>query len=68
MTRRKQERRREGGGDLDVLARGRVLADYDASTLVGLRVVVHNAAIEHRDDDPPSCGAARSRPCAASST
>ncbi len=50
MTEHRTKGRR--GGDLDVLEpAGRVLADYDASTLVGLRVVVHDAAIEHRDED-----------------
>ena len=33
---------------------GRVLAKYDATALVGLRTVIHNAAIEHRDDDEVS--------------
>lgn len=44
--------RREGG--LDVLERGRVLDEYDATTLVGLKTIIYDAAIEHRDDDEVS--------------
>jgi DNA-binding transcriptional regulator YiaG len=47
-----KNRRREGG--LNVLEARRVLAEYDATALVGLKTIVHNAAIEHRADDEPS--------------
>jgi DNA-binding transcriptional regulator YiaG len=50
MAKHKQEGPREGG--LDVLVRAEhVLDEYDATALVGLKTIIHNAAIEHCEDD-----------------
>jgi DNA-binding transcriptional regulator YiaG len=49
MAKHEKEGRRKGG--LGVLERRRVLKEYDATALVGLKTIVHNAAVEYRDGD-----------------
>jgi DNA-binding transcriptional regulator YiaG len=51
----KHEKEGLHAGGLDVLERaGCVLAAYDATALVGLKTIIHNAAVQHGEDDEAS--------------